>query len=118
MLWYSAFSLPWPMYSLVATLNCVTGMPLARLRISGSRVRRPVKRTLFTVGVLLLGRRTGIGSTLRVWRGSMRRATGGHGGATERAPAPAVGPSGGSADLRWSTDRRRSVDETGRCLAG
>src|SRR4051812_29522321 len=56
MLWYSAFSLPWPMYSLVATLNCVTALPLARLRISGSRVRRPVNRTLFTVRVLLLDR--------------------------------------------------------------
>jgi hypothetical protein len=43
------------MYSFVAMLNWVTALPLARLRISGSRVRRPVKRTLFTVRVLLLG---------------------------------------------------------------
>src|SRR5438309_7110141 len=35
------------------------------------------------------------------------------GGLVEGAPAPAVGPSGGSADHRWSTDRRRSVDEAG-----
>src|SRR4029079_13928058 len=59
MLWYSAFSLPWPMYSFVAMLNCVTALPLDRLRISGSRVRRPVNRTLFTVRVLLLDRPTG-----------------------------------------------------------
>jgi len=44
-------------------------------------VRRPVKRTLFTVRVLLLGRPTGIGSTLRFRRASMRRAAGGHGSA-------------------------------------
>jgi hypothetical protein len=43
------------MYSFVAMLNWVTALPLERLRISGSRVRRPVKRTLFTVRVLLLG---------------------------------------------------------------
>src|SRR6478736_3792952 len=43
------------MNSLLATVNVVTFLPLARLRISGSRVRRPVKRTLFTVRVLLLG---------------------------------------------------------------
>jgi hypothetical protein len=47
------------MYSLVAMLNCVTVLPLDKLRISGSRVRRPVKRTLFTLRVLLLGRPTG-----------------------------------------------------------
>src|SRR4051794_12528580 len=67
MLWYSAFSLPWPMYSFVATLNCVTALPEARLRISGSRVRRPVNRTLFTVRTP--SRSTGWpGSTLRSWR--------------------------------------------------
>ena len=27
MQWRSTFSLPWPMYSLVATLNCVTASP-------------------------------------------------------------------------------------------
>src|SRR4029077_18596261 len=37
------------MNSLLATVNVVTFFPLARLRISGSRVRRPVSRTLFTV---------------------------------------------------------------------
>ena len=47
--WYSAFSLPPPMNSLLATVNVVTFLPEARLRISGSRVRRPVSRTLFTV---------------------------------------------------------------------
>src|SRR5204863_8757120 len=47
--WYSARSFPLAPYSFVATLNCVTFLPLARLRISGSRVRRPVNRTLFTV---------------------------------------------------------------------
>src|SRR6476659_595851 len=104
MLWYSAFSLPWPMYSLVAMLNCVTALPLARLRISGSRVRRPVKRTLFTVRVLLLGRRRfgrrpcvqlrpfprpiG-GTTRRVWADAQVGMLGGRG----EAPAPAVGPS-------------------------
>src|SRR4051794_41911747 len=65
MLWYSAFSLPWPMYSFVAMLNWVTALPLARLRISGSRVRRPVNRTLFTVRVLLLDRSTSCRSILR-----------------------------------------------------
>src|SRR5438309_3021202 len=35
------------------------------------------------------------------------------GGLVEGAPAPAVGPSGGAAGHRWSTDRRRSVDEAG-----
>src|SRR6476661_1906348 len=100
MLWYSAFCLPWPMYSLVATLNCVTTLPLARLRISGSRVRRPVKRTRFTV-------RTpswpaddeSDGPAFR------REQCGGHGSAgEEEAPAPAVGPSGGS----WTIGGRRT----------
>src|SRR3990170_2899756 len=49
MLWNSGRSLPLPAYSFVATLNCVTCLPLASARISGSRVRRPVSRTLFTV---------------------------------------------------------------------
>ena len=49
--WYSAFSFPCPMNSFVATVNVVTFLPLARLRISGSRVRRPVRKTLFTVGI-------------------------------------------------------------------
>src|SRR5439155_26150226 len=48
-LWYSARSLPLAAYSFVAMPNWVTFLPLARLRISGSRVRRPVNRTLFTV---------------------------------------------------------------------
>src|SRR5262245_34731171 len=39
------------MNSLLATVNVVTFLPEARLRISGSRVRRPVSRTLFTVRV-------------------------------------------------------------------
>src|SRR5688572_24553904 len=47
--WYSAFSRPPPMNSLLATVNVVTFLPDARLRISGSRVRRPVRKTLFTV---------------------------------------------------------------------
>src|SRR3954451_9663010 len=55
-LWYSAFSLPFPAYSFVATENWVTLLPLARLRISGSRVRRPVRRTLFIGPCLLLDR--------------------------------------------------------------
>src|SRR5688572_13903315 len=37
------------MNSLLATVNVVTFLPDARLRISGSRVRRPVRKTLFTV---------------------------------------------------------------------
>src|SRR5512146_2682096 len=37
------------MNSLLATVNVVTFLPLASPRISGSRVRRPVRRTLFTV---------------------------------------------------------------------
>src|SRR5215210_1128550 len=49
MLWYSGRSLPLPAYSVVATLNCVTCLPDASARISGSRVRRPAMRTLFTV---------------------------------------------------------------------
>src|SRR3954471_1881911 len=55
-LWYSAFSFPFPAYSFVATENWVTLLPLARLRISGSRVRRPVRRTLFIGPCLLLDR--------------------------------------------------------------
>ena len=47
---YSAFSRPPLRYSLLATVKVVTFFPLARLRISGSRVRRPVRKTLFTVG--------------------------------------------------------------------
>jgi hypothetical protein len=62
MLWNSAFSLPWPMYSFVAMLNCVTALPLDRLRISGSRVRRPVNRTLFTVRSLFSAGRRVIGA--------------------------------------------------------
>jgi hypothetical protein len=53
--WYSAFSRPLPTYSLVATEKLVTCFPEASARISGSRVRRPVKRTLFTVRSLLAG---------------------------------------------------------------
>src|SRR5450759_3255514 len=44
--WNSAFSLPFPTYSLVASENVVTFFPLASTRSSGSRVRRPVSRTL------------------------------------------------------------------------
>src|SRR3954466_347363 len=65
MLWYSARSLPLPAYSVVATLNCVTCLPDARARISGSRVRRPARRTLFTVHRSFIGRPTGHGPTLR-----------------------------------------------------
>src|SRR3954447_11393215 len=53
MLWYSGRSLPLPAYSVVATLNWVTCLPLASARISGSRVRRPARRTLFTFAGLL-----------------------------------------------------------------
>ena len=49
---YSAFSRPPLRYSLLATVKVVTLLPLARLRISGSRVRRPVRKTLFTVDLL------------------------------------------------------------------
>src|SRR3954453_9000403 len=65
MLWYSARSLPLPAYSVVATLNCVTCLPDANARISGSRVRRPARRTLFTVRGSFSGRPTGHGPTLR-----------------------------------------------------
>src|SRR5437867_10996213 len=85
MLWYSAFSLPWPMYSFVATLNCVTALPLARLRISGSRVRRPVKRTRFTVRFSFSAGRRSIGRPCvpaGTWGGqeerSSRTCTGGY----------------------------------------
>src|SRR6185503_3712754 len=47
MLWNSGRSLPLPAYSVVATLNCVTCLPDASARISGSRVRRPARSTLF-----------------------------------------------------------------------
>jgi hypothetical protein len=60
-----ARSLPLPAYSVVATLNCVTCLPLASARISGSRVRRPARRTLFTVHRSFFGRPTGHGPTLR-----------------------------------------------------
>ena len=53
--WYSAFSRPLPTYSFVATEKVVTCLPEASARISGSRVSRPVKRTLFTVRSLLAG---------------------------------------------------------------
>ena len=65
MLWNSGRSLPLPAYSVVATLNCVTCLPLASARISGSRVRRPARRTLFTVHRSFIGRPTGHGPTLR-----------------------------------------------------
>ena len=65
MLWNSDFSWPLVRYSFVATLNWVTVLPLARLRNSGSRVRRPVRRTLFIGPYLLPGRPTGIGPALR-----------------------------------------------------
>lgn len=57
--------MPLPAYSVVATLNCVTCLPLASARISGSRVSRPAMRTLFTVPVSFIGRPTGHGPTLR-----------------------------------------------------
>src|SRR5450759_3255512 len=53
--WNSAFSLPLPTYSFVATENVVTFFPLASTRSSGSRVRRPVSRTLF-IGPIPPGR--------------------------------------------------------------
>ena len=53
--WYSAFSRPPPTYSFVATEKVATCFPEASARISGSRVSRPVKRTLFTVRSLLAG---------------------------------------------------------------
>src|SRR6476469_842872 len=92
MLWYSAFSLPWPMYSFVAMLNWVTALPLARLRISGSRVRRPVNRTLFTVRVLLLDR-PAVAPAVAAFRrercgGQGRRATTRHGSATRERRRP------------------------------
>ena len=94
MLWNSAFSLPWPMYSLVAMLNCVTALPLDRLRISGSRVRRPVRRTLFTVRVLLLGRPTGDRRpALRVRRDSTRRVIATLAGSLLRCGSPAASSS-------------------------
>src|SRR5258705_2803335 len=116
MLWYSAFSLPWPMYWLVATLNCVTTLPLARLRISGSRVRRPVKRTRFTVRTP--SRPADDQSGGPAFR---REQCGGHGSAgrgEEEAPAPAVGPSGGSLTIGGRRTVDVSLGGAGRCLAG
>jgi hypothetical protein len=46
-------------------VNWVTCFPEASARISGSRVRRPVKRALFTVHHSFIGRPTGHGPTLR-----------------------------------------------------
>src|SRR2546428_3378946 len=76
------------MYSLVAMLNCVTALPLDRLRISGSRVRRPVNRTLFTVRVLLLDRPTGNRAD-PAWSGGIDTA--GRGGRWRRPLGLAVG---------------------------
>src|SRR3990170_7970824 len=92
MLWNSERSLPLPAYSLVATLNCVTCLPDARARISGSRVRRPVRRTLFTVRISLFGRPTGHGPTLRAAGGAgCRPRRSGPGGAAGRAGGGAFG---------------------------
>src|SRR4051794_31055874 len=98
------------MYSFVAMLNWVTALPLARLRISGSRVRRPVNRTLFTVRVLLLDRSTSGRSILRSGgnecggqvsepeRSSARGGAGPGGRAIRRVDGPSVvgGPWTGS----------------------
>src|SRR5205809_90661 len=98
MLWYSARSFPLAPYSFVATLNCVTFLPLARLRISGSRVRRPVNRTLFTVRA---PSRSADGYRADPASGG---CSDGEDAARRRKPAPAVGP-------RVTTDRqyRRSA---------
>src|SRR5215217_5011063 len=65
MLWNSPRSLPFPAYSVVATLIYVTCLPEPSARISGSRVSRPARRTLFTVHRSFFGRPTGHGPTLR-----------------------------------------------------
>src|SRR5688572_5476359 len=74
MLWNSDFSLP-PAYSFVATENWVTLLPLARLRISGSRVSRPVSRTLF-IGPGLLLRSAGHSRPDPAWSGGIDTAGG------------------------------------------
>src|SRR5450759_780923 len=74
--WNSAFSLPLPTYSFVATENVVTFLPLASTRSSGSRVRRPVSRTLF-IGPIPPGRpglRSGPAFEWRATRRAGRRA--------------------------------------------
>src|SRR5450759_3860013 len=84
--WNSAFSLPLPTYSLVASENVVTFFPLASTRSSGSRVRRPVSRTLF-IGPIPPGR-----PGLRV-RPCVRAAgdsAGGAAGPDGRSVGPAV----------------------------
>src|SRR6266511_3842278 len=47
--------------SITLTLSWVTVLPLARLRSSGSRVRRPVRRILFTVRFSFSAGRRGSG---------------------------------------------------------
>src|SRR5260221_10785290 len=89
------------MYSLVAMLNCVTALPLDRLRISGSRVRRPVNRTLFTVRVLLLDRPTGNRADPAWFRRDRRGGQGRAGGRplgmwTNGGGRVAAGPGGGA----------------------
>src|SRR6266566_227156 len=92
------------MYSLVAMLNCVTALPLDRLRISGSRVRRPVNRTLFTVRSPSRSADGKSGRPCVVRRdrhGGQRRAMAtaarpGGLAALELLPAPAVGPPAGA----------------------
>ena len=82
------------------SMNVVTFFPLARLRISGSRVRRPVRRTLFTVRISFpVGR----------WHRSrpcvFRRERGGlpAGGRPDGAHPERVGGSAGPADCRRAT---------------
>src|SRR5688572_1786314 len=109
------------MYSFVATLNCVTALPLDRLRISGSRVRRPVNRTLFTVRVLLLGRptgnRAGPASSGGINAAGSRRA-GTRGGAWQWLGRPRRSGPGGSADREVCKTVGTAVGEAGWSLAG
>jgi len=64
--WYSAFSRPFPTYSFVATEKLVTCLPEASARISGSRVSRPVNRTLF-IGPFPPGRPGASGARPLAW---------------------------------------------------
>src|SRR5262245_24957518 len=103
MLWNSGRSLPLPAYSVVATLNCVTCLPLASARISGSRVRRPVRRTLFTVhDSLSIGRRV-------TGRSCVRRGLSFGDGATVARAAHRSITAGSSADLRSARSCKESA---------
>src|SRR5262245_58485528 len=111
------------MYSFVAMLNCVTALPLDRLRISGSRVRRPVNRTLFTVRVLLLGRPTGHRGRPCVSGGIDAAGCGGSGprpaGRGDEAGAGGgLPPRSGSADLLVCESVGTAVGGAGWSLAG